>query len=163
MKIIGVDPGTNTTGYGIVTESGGRTGSSGWGAIRLNGADPLPERLARIAGELRKTIAEHKPDCLAMEESFFSKNAQSALKLGMARGVIMLVAAENGLPVHEYPPLLVKQTVVGYGRADKNQVRALVKAILGLKETPTPLDASDALAVAITHARHADFIRKTAP
>lgn len=161
MKIIGVDPGTRVTGYGIILCSGARYSSIGWGAIKTRGGSSIAYRLKQIADGLRKLIDEHDPDCMALEESFFAKNAQSALKLGMARGAIMLVAAENGLPVFEYSPLLIKQSVVGYGRADKNQVKVMVKNILSLKEDPTPFDASDALAVAITHANHAPILEKT--
>lgn len=161
MKIIGVDPGTRVTGYGIISCSGARYSSLDWGAIKTRSGSPIAYRLKQVADGLRKLIDKHGPDCMALEESFFAKNAQSALKLGMARGAIMLVAAENGLTVHEYSPLLIKQTVVGYGRADKNQVKVMVKNILSLKEDPAPLDASDALAVAITHANHIPILEKT--
>lgn len=114
----------------------------------------MPERLKHIADGLRAIIATHAPGELALEESFFAKNAQTALKLGHARGVIMLVAAEAGMPVFEYSALKVKQTVTGYGRAEKEQVRVMVRHMLSLKENPTPLDASDALAIAITHLNH---------
>jgi len=160
VKIIGVDPGTRVTGYGIISSSGSRYSSLGWGAIKTRSGAPIAYRLKQIADGLRALIDEHDPDCMALEESFFAKNAQSALKLGMARGAIMLVAAEAGLPVHEYSPLLIKQAVVGYGRADKTQVKVMVKIILSLKEDPAPLDASDALATAITHANHAPFLKK---
>ncbi|HEB73004.1 MAG TPA: crossover junction endodeoxyribonuclease RuvC [Nitrospirae bacterium] len=160
MKIIGVDPGTRVTGYGIISSSGSRYSSLCWGAIKTSSGAPIASRLKQIADGLRALIDEHDPDCMALEESFFAKNAQSALKLGMARGAIMLVAAEAGLPVHEYSPLLIKQAVVGYGRADKNQVKVMVKNILSLKEDPAPLDASDALATAITHANHIPLLGK---
>lgn len=162
MKIIGVDPGTRVTGYGIISCKGSRYSSLDWGAIKTKGGAAIAYRLKQIADGLRKLIDEHDPDCMALEESFFAKNAQSALKLGMARGAIMLVAAENGLAVFEYSPLLIKQAVTGYGRADKNQVKVMVKTLLSLKEDPTPLDASDALAVAITHANHVPILEKTA-
>jgi crossover junction endodeoxyribonuclease RuvC len=154
VKTLGVDPGVNIVGYGVVSETGGKPACHAWGAIKTPQGAPLPERLRHIADGLREVIAKHTPAELALEESFFAKNAQSALKLGHARGVIMLVAAEAGLPVFEYSPLKVKQTVTGYGRAEKEQVRTMVRHMLSLKENPTPLDASDALAVAITHLNH---------
>lgn len=154
VKVIGVDPGVNIVGYGVVSQTGGKPACHAWGAIKTRQGAPLPERLKQIADGLREIIAEHAPAELALEESFFAKNAQTALKLGHARGVIMLVAAEAGLPVFEYSPLKVKQTVTGYGRAEKEQVRTMVRHMLSLKENPTPLDASDALAVAITHLNH---------
>lgn len=154
VKVIGVDPGVNIVGYGIVSETGGKPSCHEWGAIKTRQGAPLPERLLHIATGLREVIAKHAPGELALEESFFAKNAQTALKLGHARGVIMLVAAEAGLPVFEYSPLKVKQTVTGYGRAEKEQVRTMVRHMLSLKENPTPLDASDALAIAITHLNH---------
>lgn len=159
-KAIGVDPGVNIVGYGVVSESRGALACHGWGAIRTPQGASLPKRLKRIADELREVIARHSPTELALEESFFAKDAQSALKLGHARGVIMLVAEEAGLPVFEYSPLKIKQTVTGYGRAEKEQVRVMVRSMLSLKENPTPLDASDALAVAITHLNHQSARRR---
>ena len=161
--VIGVDPGTMVTGYGLVSESGGRQVCHGWGAIQSAKKAPMPARMRQIADGLRKVIEKHGPDVLALEESFFAKDAQSALKLGHARGVIMLVAGEAGLSVAEYSPLKIKQTVVGYGRADKAQVRLMVKNLLALKSDPAPYDASDALAVAITHLNHARIDAITSP
>lgn len=155
MKVIGVDPGTLVTGYGVVSETKGKKKCHGWGVIRTGSKTPMPGRLKKIADGLREVISEHRPDCMAIEEAFFAKDPKAALKLGQARGVIMLVAEEHGLDVCEYSPLKIKQTVVGYGRAEKEQVRAMVRHILSLEEIPSPLDASDALAVAITHINHA--------
>lgn len=160
MIVIGVDPGTSVTGYGVVSETDGTAQCLSWGAIRTARGAPLSHRLKQIADGLRAVFEESRPDCMAIEETFVAKNPQSALKLGMARGVIMLVAEEAGAPVFEYSPLLVKQTLVGYGRAEKGQVRTMVKTVLGLTEDPSPLDASDALAVAVTHLSHAALQRK---
>ncbi|MBF0635132.1 MAG: crossover junction endodeoxyribonuclease RuvC [Nitrospinae bacterium] len=151
---MGVDPGLNIVGYGVVEEAGAKLTCHEWGAIKTPKGASMPKRLKSIADGLREIIARHNPAELALEESFFAKDAQSALKLGHARGVIMLVAEEAGLPVYEYSPLTVKQTVTGYGRAEKEQVRTMVRHMLSLKENPTPLDASDALAIAITHLNH---------
>lgn len=160
--VIGVDPGTLVTGYGIVSESRAGLSCHGWGAIRAKKNAPMPYRMKQIADGLRDVIRESRPDILALEESFFAKDPQSALKLGQVRGVIMLVAEESGLPVAEYAPLKVKQALVGYGKADKEQVRTMVRHILGLKENPTPYDASDALAIAITHLNHTSVERRRA-
>lgn len=154
VKVLGVDPGTLITGYGVVSESKGKKQCHAWGVIRSKSREPMPRRLKAIADGLRKVLLEHNPDCLALEESFFAKDPKSALKLGQARGVIMLVAEEAETEVAEYAPLKIKQTVTGYGQADKEQVRIMVRSILSLKENPEPHDASDALATAITHLHH---------
>lgn len=160
FRVIGVDPGVNIVGYGVVEEAGAKLACHEWGAIKTPKGASMPKRLKHIADGLREIIAKHSPAELALEESFFAKDAQSALKLGHARGVIMLVAEEAGLPVFEYSPLKVKQTVTGYGRAEKEQVRTMVRHMLSLKENPTPLDASDALAIAITHLNHQSARRR---
>jgi len=152
--ILGVDPGTNITGYGLISGDIARPVCLGFGAIHTRSKAPLAERLKLIFDGLRQVISQARPDHMALEEAFFAKNAQSALKLGMARGVIMLAAQEEGLKVFEYSPLLIKQTVTGYGRADKEQVRDMVKMQLRMAEPPEPIDASDALATAITHMAH---------
>ena len=154
MIVIGVDPGTNVTGYGIVNETAGGIKCVEFGAIRAGKNQTMARRLHRIADELRAVISDHRPDVVALEDSFYSKNPKSAIKLGMARGVIMLVAEEAGLEVFEYTPLSVKQSITGYGQADKTQVQYMVKTILGLGDELKSLDASDALAIAITHLNH---------
>lgn len=154
MKVIGVDPGTQVTGYGVVSRSKGKLFCHGWGVIRTTPKAPLPLRLKQIADGLKDALEQYAPDELALEETFVAKDPQSALKIGHARGAIMLVAAQAGLFVAEYSPLKIKQSVVGYGRAEKEQVRTMVRQILSLKENPTPLDASDGLAIAITHLSH---------
>lgn len=143
------------TGYGVVSETKGKKTCHTWGAVKTGSRDPMPKRLKTITDRLRQVIKEHQPDCLALEECFFAKDAKAALKLGQARGAIMLVAEEEGLAFAEYSPLKIKQTLTGFGRAEKQQVQVMVRNILFLKENPEPLDASDALAVAITHLNHA--------
>jgi crossover junction endodeoxyribonuclease RuvC len=150
MRVLGIDPGSRKTGWGVVQLEGTRLRHIGAGTIGISGRAPLPERLRIIHEGLQRVIAEHSPEVVAVEEIFFAKHANAALKLGHARGVALLVAAESSLAVHEYPPAIVKRTVVGRGNADKNQVGRLVAALLGLS-MPPDVDASDALAVAITH------------
>jgi crossover junction endodeoxyribonuclease RuvC len=151
VKIFGIDPGSDRTGYGCVEMDGSRHRIVTSGAIRTPATATFPEKLLRIHSGLAALIGECRPDCVAIENLFHAVNARSALKLGHARGVAMLAAVEAGLPVFEYTPAEVKRAVVGYGRAEKHQVQQMVKLILGLATIPTPHDASDALAVAICH------------
>jgi crossover junction endodeoxyribonuclease RuvC len=151
VKIFGIDPGTDRTGYGCVVREGSRHRMIVSGAIRTSAATSFPEKLLRIHAGLAALLAECRPDCVAIENLFHAVNARSALKLGHARGVAMLAAVEAGLPVVEYTPAEIKRAVVGYGRAEKGQVQAMVKLLLGLPTIPTPHDAADALAVAICH------------
>ena len=148
---MGIDPGSNCTGYGIVDENNRQLKAVSWGGIRCDAKQPFSQRLKQIYDELLRIMAEFSPDSVAVESLFFASNAQSALKLGQVRGVVLLAAVNSGKPIGEYSPLEVKQSVVGYGRADKEQVRAMVTTLLRLKEKPEPLDASDALAIAIAH------------
>ncbi len=151
IKILGIDPGSVKTGYGLIESSGKRTKHLDSGFIKLNTKDSLSERLLVLSEELGKLIEKFKPDCGAVEKIFYAKNAQSALTLGHARGVILLKLAEYKLPLNEYPPLKIKQTVVGVGRADKNQVKHMVKILLNLQKILQE-DEADALAAAITSA-----------
>lgn len=151
MKIFGIDPGSERTGYGCVETEGSRHRIVTSGAIRTSPSASFPEKLLKIHTGLASLLSECRPDCVAIENLFTSVNARSALKLGHARGVAMLAAVEAGLPVFEYTPTEVKRAVVGYGRAEKQQVQQMVKLILGLATLPTPFDASDALAIAICH------------
>ena len=151
LSILGIDPGSRKTGYGLIEHSGNRTRHLASGCIKLNVKESLAVRLHQLSTELEKLIEEFKPDCGAVEKIFFAKNAQSALTLGHARGVILLKFSERQLVVHEYQALKVKQTVVGVGRADKNQVQHMVKILLNLQNNLQE-DEADALAVAITHA-----------
>lgn len=151
MRILGIDCGCERTGYGIVDSDGQTYRLVAAGVIRPRSRLSLPERLLHIADELRRLIQVHAPEAAAIEEIFFALNVKSALKLGHVRGVAMLEAARAGIPVSEYSPLEVKASVVGYGRAEKQQVQQMVKVILGLEEPPESEDAADALAVAICH------------
>jgi len=150
MRVLGIDPGSRRTGWGVVQLEGTRLHHVGAGTIAVPEKLSLAKRLHMIHQGLQQVIADHQPDTVAIEEIFFAKYANAALKLGHARGVALLAAAESELEVHEYPPAIVKRTVVGKGAADKTQVARLVAALLGLKAPPED-DAADALAVAITH------------
>jgi crossover junction endodeoxyribonuclease RuvC len=150
MRVLGIDPGSRRTGWGVVQLEGTRLRQIAAGTIAVQEKLALATRLRTIHAELERVIEAHAPEAVAVEEIFFAKYANAALKLGHARGVALLVAAQSELPVHEYPPAIVKRTVVGRGAADKVQVGRLVSALLGLKEPPEE-DAADALAVAITH------------
>ena len=150
MRVLGIDPGSRRTGWGVVELEGTRQRQIAAGTIAVPGKLALAKRLRTIHQELERVIEAHCPDEVAVEEIFFAKYANAALKLGHARGVALLVAAQSEIAVHEYPPAIVKRTVVGRGAADKAQVTRLVMALLGLKAVPEE-DAADALAVAITH------------
>jgi crossover junction endodeoxyribonuclease RuvC len=151
MRVLGVDPGTLTSGYGIVSEEDHRLFHIASGGISPSAKQPLPKRLKKIYEELEKIIEKYRPHCVVVEDLFVSKNMKSALKLGHARGVAILAAMNSGLPVFEYAPLEVKQAVVGTGKAEKKQVQLMVKALLNLPKVPHPADAADALAAAICH------------
>ena len=152
MLALGIDPGTATTGYGLVLET--ETGSLevvAYGVIQTPPNMPMPERLLELFHQLRQLIHLHCPGCGAVEKLFFEKNVRTAISVGQARGVALLALAEAGLQIGEYTPLEVKQAVAGYGGADKNQVQQMVKALLALSDIPRPDDAADALAIAICH------------
>jgi crossover junction endodeoxyribonuclease RuvC len=150
MRVLGIDPGSRRTGWGVVQLEGTRLREVGAGTITVAAKLPLATRLHLIHDGLEQVIHDHRPEAVAVEEIFFAKYPNAALKLGHARGVTLLVAAQSELEVHEYPPAVVKRTVVGRGAADKTQVARLIAALLGLETTPDE-DAADALAVAITH------------
>lgn len=151
MRVFGIDPGSTRTGYGCVQSDGTRHRLIACGAIAIPASHPFPQKLQIIHTELAGLIAQHQPDCVAIENLFHAANARSALKLGHARGVAMLAAVEAGIPIVEYTPAEVKQSVVGYGRAEKGQVQSMIQLLLGLAAPPAPHDASDALAIAICH------------
>ena len=148
---MGIDPGTLVTGYGIVARIGGSLRLLNCGTIRNNAALALPARLQKIYDNLRDLITSYHPDEVALESVFYGKNAQSALKLGHARGVSLLAAVEQGLRTAEYSPREVKKAIVGQGGATKQQVQYMVRSILQLPETPMSLDTSDAVAIALCH------------
>jgi crossover junction endodeoxyribonuclease RuvC len=152
MRVLGIDCGGACTGYGMVEmDSGGGLVYLTCGAIRLSPREPLARRLSQIYDGLGALIVEHRPDEVAIEGIFYALNVKSALLLGQVRGVAMLAAAAAGLEVAEYSPLTIKSSVVGYGRAEKRQVQHMVTRLLSLAEAPEPMDASDALAIAICH------------
>lgn len=150
MIILGIDPGTASLGYGIVERTGGRLRAVDYGCLSTSADTPLPERLLRIHAMVAELIGTHHPDIVAVERLFFSRNAQSAFGVGQARGVVLLAAAEAGIPVREATPNEVKVGVTGYGGAEKGQVARMVTVILGLPDVPTPDDTADALATAIS-------------
>jgi len=151
MLVLGIDPGTAITGYGLVKGEDDDLILVAYGAITTSSDWPLPERLQRIYRELTALIEDQQPTAVAVEELFFSKNVRTALSVGQARGVALLAAANAGLPIHEYTPLQVKQAITSYGRATKDQVQQMVRMLLGLDSVPQPDDAADAIAVAICH------------
>jgi crossover junction endodeoxyribonuclease RuvC len=155
MRVFGIDCGTEVTGFGVVeSEDAGREPRltcMAMGAIRLARSKSLPERLKQVFGELTAEMERWRPEVVAIEEVFYSVNAKSALKLGQVRGVALLSAAAQGLPVAEYAPLKIKSSVVGYGLAQKEQVQFMVARLLRLPGLPEPADAADALAIAICH------------
>ncbi len=152
MRVIGIDPGTQVCGYGIVDCNGPDLKAVDYGVVRCT-AGALPERLGTIYGGLRQVMARHGPEAAAVEGAFYGRNPRTAIKIGEARGMVLVAAA--GLEVAEYPPATVKQAVAGTGRATKSQVQQMVRLILELPELPEPLDASDALALAICHCHRA--------
>ena len=161
MKILGLDPGLGTTGWGLVEAEGNRLAHIANGQIKTDTSAPLARRLAALADQLEALISDHAPAAAAVEEVFVNKNPQSTLKLGQARGVVLMCAARAGIDVGEYSPTLVKKAVVGTGGAEKAQVHAMVSRLLaGVKIAGS--DAADALAVAITHAHHLASARRLA-
>jgi len=159
MIILGVDPGTLITGYGIIEFNDGKVKVLTFDAICNQSSKPMPDRLKLIFLTLNSVIKKYRPNVVALETAFYGRNAQSALKLGHARGVAMLAATINKLPTIEYSPREVKKAVVGNGAASKEQVQYMVKSLLKLKKTPKFYDTTDALAVAICHFHRARFNR----
>jgi crossover junction endodeoxyribonuclease RuvC len=159
VKVVGIDPGTAACGYGIVQGSGGRLRAIGHGWWQTSADERIELRLKTIFDGVAALIAEHAPDAVVLEESFVGADARIALSVGQARGAVLVAAASAGVACAEYAPASVKQSVCGYGRADKAQVGRMVKAILGLPAVPTPNHAADALAVAICHAMASPLLR----
>ena len=155
MKIFGIDPGSDRTGYGCIETAGGRHHLVICGSLSAPARSTFPEKLRHVHAGLATLLALHRPDCVAVENIFYARNVRSALKLGHARGVVLLAAAQAGLPVAEYAPTEIKLAVVGFGRAEKHQVQQMIKLLLGLDAVPSPHDAADALAVAICHVHSA--------
>ena len=162
MRVLGIDPGTAACGYAIVHQSDGRLRCLDSGDWRTPARERPEQRLRTIFEGVQELIAQHAPDAVALEESFVGADARIALSVGQARGAVLVAASSAGVACAEYAPARVKQTVCGYGRADKQQVGKMVKAILGLDEVPAPNHAADALAVAICHALAPPLLRATA-
>jgi crossover junction endodeoxyribonuclease RuvC len=157
MRVLGIDCGCERTGFGVVDTDGRTHRFVTSGVIRTSSRDPMSVRLAQIHQGLARALADFQPEAVAVEEVFHAANVKTALQLAHVRGIALLVAAQAGLPVGEYSPLEVKISVVGYGRAEKNQVKIMIASLLGLAEPPASADAADALAVAICHATTSSF------
>ena len=158
MLVAGVDPGTALTGYGFVSTNGqGKPVVHAYGCIKTPSTDALPQRLVTIYEEFSRLVDEHHPDVIALERVFFNANVKTAMSVGHASGIIMLVAAQRGIELVSYTPLEVKMAVAGYGRAEKRQIQDMVRAILGLQQRPSPDDVADALAIALCHLSTAPF------
>ncbi len=157
MRILGVDPGTALTGYGIIDAIDGELSMVTYGVVRTTSKMEMPARLQQIYEEITEILAEFQPHTAGMEELFFGNNVTTAITVGQARGVAMLAIADAGIPIAEYSPPKIKNAVVGYGNADKGQVQLMVRHLLDLEETPRPDDAADGLAVAITHYQYQHF------
>ena len=154
MRVLGVDPGTRVTGYGVIETGNGTPGMGRLvecGVLRFGRNNPLPFRLAELHNEIAMLIKRHQPSVLALEDAFYHKNVRTTLVLGHARGVILLAAQQEGLDIAQYAPAMIKKTVVGAGAAKKNQVGAMVAHLLRLKSAPKPPDAADGVAAALTY------------
>jgi len=158
MRVLGIDPGTLRTGYGIVSDSGEKLKALDWGVIRTSQRQPYWQRLKTIYQELKKVIETHRPQVASIEDLFMSNNARSALKLGQARGAAILAASNMGLEVEEYTALQIKQAIAGYGRAEKEQVSRMVCTLLGISSKIENSDTTDALATAVCHIHSAAML-----
>ncbi|HEX8633123.1 MAG TPA: crossover junction endodeoxyribonuclease RuvC [Pyrinomonadaceae bacterium] len=161
MRVLGIDPGSETTGWGVVEGDARRYRPVEFGTVRASPRERFAARLLKISDGVEELLARFRPDVCAVEEMFFAANVKTALKLGQVRGVILVAAERARIEIAEYAPRLVKQTVVGYGAAEKHQVQEMVRVLLSLKEIPQPHDASDALALAICHFHHAELAART--
>ncbi len=158
MRILGIDPGYAIVGYGIVDTNGYKFGVVGYGAITTSADMPFSARLKSIYGDMITIIEKYKPDELSIERLYFNTNTTTAIDVAQARGVILLAAESKGVKINEYTPLQVKQSVTGYGKAEKHQVMEMVKSLLSLKSIPKPDDTADALALALCHGHYAGSI-----
>jgi crossover junction endodeoxyribonuclease RuvC len=162
MIVLGIDPGTANTGYGVVARQAGRTVALDGGVIKTSPSSDAASRLAAIHARVAELLEEHRPEAVAVEELYFGANARSAFAVGQARGVVMLAAGQRGIPCWSYTPQQIKGAVCGSGRAAKDQVQRMVQTLLALEELPRPDHAADALAVAICHANSAPMRRALA-
>ena len=163
MRVLGIDPGSETTGWGVVEGDARRYGLVAYGVVRASARERFAARLAKVSTGVEAALARFSPDVCAVEDAFYAVNVKTALKLGQVRGVILLAAERAGVEIAEYAPRLVKRTVVGYGAAEKHQVQEMVRVLLRLKEMPQPHDAADALALAICHLHHASLAGRLQP
>ena len=157
MRILGIDPGIAIVGYGVVDKEGNRYKTIAYDSVTTKAHTPLEDRLEKVYNGVCEIIKKYKPDAMSIEELFFNNNAKTALTVGQARGVIILAAVQNHIPVYEYTPLQVKQALTGYGRASKTQIQQMMKSMLGLTEIPKPDDVADALAIAVCHGNSMRF------
>ncbi len=155
MRVLGIDPGSETLGWGVVEGSGSKYAAVEFGTVKASPKLDFSKRLLTMYNGVSDVIERFEPNVLSLEDAFYAKNASVAIKLGQVRGVILVLAEQRGLEIAEYAPRLIKQTVVGYGNAEKQQVGMMIKVLLKLKAVPTPHDAADALATAICHLHHA--------
>ncbi len=155
MRVLGIDPGSETLGWGVVEGSGLKYTLIEYGTVKSSPKDAFSKRLLKIYEGVEAVIEKFKPDVISVEEAFYAKNVQVALKLGQVRGVVLLLGEKASLEISEFSPRLIKQTVVGYGNAEKHQVQEMVRLLLKMKTAPQPHDAADALAIAICHFHHA--------
>ena len=151
MRILGIDPGTGITGWGVIDKEYNRLTAVDWGCIRTPAHQLNQKRLCEIYDGISLLIREYQPDEMAIEELFYNRNSTTVISVGQARGVLVLAAAQRGIPVYEYTPLQIKQAVTGYGRAEKKQIQYMIQNLLDLDAIPKPDDAADALAVAVCH------------
>lgn len=155
MKVLGIDPGSETLGWGVVEGENLKYKLVDYGTVKSSPKEDFSKRLLKIGAGVGAVIEKFQPDVISVEEAFYATNAKVAIKLGQVRGVVLYVGEQNNLEVSEYSPRLIKQTVVGYGNAEKHQVQEMVRLLLRMKEAPQPHDAADALAIAICHFHHA--------
>jgi crossover junction endodeoxyribonuclease RuvC len=155
MRVLGIDPGSETLGWGVVKKDGNFYRLIDYGTVKSSPKESFSKRLLKIYNDLQEIIERFQPEVISIEEAFYAVNVKVALKLGQVRGIVLLLAEKNSLEIAEYAPRLVKQTVVGYGNAEKHQIQEMVKILLKLPTIPQPHDAADALAIAICHFHHA--------
>ncbi|MBA2621176.1 MAG: crossover junction endodeoxyribonuclease RuvC [Acidobacteria bacterium] len=155
MRVLGIDPGSETLGWGVVEGVGLKYSLIEYGTVKSSPKETFSKRLLKISDGVEAVIARFQPDVISVEEAFYATNVKVALKLGQVRGVVLLIGEKAGLELSEFSPRLIKQTVVGYGNAEKHQVQEMVRLLLKMKTAPQPHDAADALAIAICHFHHA--------
>ena len=160
MKVLGIDPGSQTLGWGIVEGRGLKYQGIAYGTVKSSPREAFSKRLLKISDGIDEVIEKFDPDILSIEEAFYAKNVKVAMKLGQVRGAVLLIGEKAGLEISEYSPKTIKQTVVGYGNAEKSQVQEMVRILLKLSKTPEPHDAADALAIAICHFHHCGIQEK---